>query len=100
LNVSKKKDDPHITNKRIRHTYFWNVKRQRDGQNNFWMINDETAYKKNQLYQDNRIETFRHIYVQIKMRVGKPRWHTGARFWGSETGGTDTDRNTSLYRVT
>jgi len=42
--VSKKEDDPHITNKRIRHIYFWNVKRQRDGKNNFWMINNETAY--------------------------------------------------------
>jgi len=97
--VSKKEDDPYITNKRIRHIHFWNVKRQRDGENNFWMISDETAYKKNnQLYQDNRIETFRQIYVQIKMQVGKPRWNTGAR--GSETGGIDIDRNTSMYRVT
>jgi len=26
--------------------------------------------KKNQLYQDKRIETFSQIYVQIKMQVG------------------------------
>lgn len=36
--MSKKGDDPYITNKRIRHIYFWNVKRQRDGKNNFWMM--------------------------------------------------------------
>lgn len=44
--MSKKEDDPYIINKRIRHIYFWNVKRQRDGENKFWMISDETAYKK------------------------------------------------------
>jgi len=44
--VSKKEDDPHITNKRIGHTYFWNVKRQRDGENNFRMMMKQPTKKK------------------------------------------------------
>jgi hypothetical protein len=43
------------------------------------------------LYQDNGIETFRQIYIQIEMQVGKLKWKTGARFRGSETVGTDID---------
>lgn len=58
------------------------------------------SIKNNQLYQDNRIEKFKQIIIQIKMQVGKPRWNTGTRFRGSETGGIDIDRNTSLYRIT
>jgi len=34
------------------------------------------------------------------MQVGKPRKNTGARLRGSETGGIDIDRNTTLYRIT
>jgi hypothetical protein len=52
----------------------------------------------NQVYQDNRIETFRQIYIQLKMKVGKPSCKNGARFRGSERGDI-IDRTTSLCRI-
>jgi hypothetical protein len=53
----------------------------------------------NQLYQDNRIETFRQIYIQLKMKVRKPSCKNDARFRGSERRDI-IDRTASLCRIT
>lgn len=96
--MSRKEDDPYITNKRIRHIFLKCTETWREQfLNSKWW---NGPLENNQLYQDNRIETFRQIYVQINMQVGKPKWKTGARFRGSETVGIDIDRITSVYRIT